>query len=93
MPNQGQFELSLEAATGNGVFRPVASTFQVADLTRPLMSVSQVCEIGNECVFKDDHALVVDPRGEVVCRFERQAGLYVTTMRLKQPAPFRRQVP
>ena len=69
MPNQGQFALSLEANTGSGIFRPVASSFQVADLTRPLISVLQVCEKGNECVFKGDHALVTDSKGGVLCRF------------------------
>ena len=93
VPNQGQFALTLEANTGSGIFQPAASTFQGADLTCPLMSVPQVCENGNECVFKGDHALVIDSKGEVVCRSKRQAELYVTAMRLKPPAPFRRQVP
>ena len=69
----------------------MSSVFQVADLTRPLMSVSQVCDNGYTCVFKKDHALVLSPSGEVASRFERKSGLYVSTMKLKAPAPFGRQ--
>ena len=72
---------------------PVQSVFQVADLTRPLMSVSQICEQGHKCVFEKDHALVITPEGELLARFERQHGLYVAKMRLKAPTPFGRQVP
>ena len=83
IPNEGQVALNLEAS-GN----PIQTVFQVADLTRPLMSVSQVCEQGFDCVFKDTHALVVDKAGAEVCRFERQELLYVAKMKFKAPSPF-----
>ena len=52
------------------------------------MGVSQVCEQGFDCVFKDTHALVVDKAGVEVCRFERQGLPYVAKMKLKAPSPF-----
>ena len=69
------------------------STFQVAELTKPLLSVSQICAKGHKCVFEGDHATVVGVDGATLCRFRRQNGLYVTTMKLKAPSPFGRQVP
>ena len=69
MPNEGQFVLNLDADTGQELPRALACTFQVADLTKPLMSVSQLCEQGFQCVIKDIHDLVVDSLGETVCRF------------------------
>ena len=63
VPNEGQFVFNLDADTGQESPRALACTFQVADLTKPLMSVSQLCEQGFQCVFKDTHALVVDVSG------------------------------
>ena len=40
VPNKGQFVLNLDADTGQESPRALACTIQVADLTRPLMSVS-----------------------------------------------------
>ena len=65
----------------------------MADLTRPLMSVSQFCEHGNRCIFEKDHAIVIDADGDTLCRFENRGGLYVATMKLKAPSPFGRQAP
>ena len=50
VPNEGQFLLNLEADTGQGFRAPVLSFFQVTDLTRPLMSVSQICEQGFDSI-------------------------------------------
>ena len=44
VPNEGQVCLNLEADIGEGGTQPINCVFQVADLTRPLMSVSQVCD-------------------------------------------------
>ena len=90
VPNEGQFLLNLEADTGQGFRAPVSSLFQVADLTRPLMSVSQICEHELDCVFKDTHALAVDQAAKTVCRFERSGQLYTAKMTLKAPEPFHR---
>jgi hypothetical protein len=90
IPNEGQMSLNLETNTGSGS-EIVSSVFQVAELNRPLMSVSQICSNGYKCVFEKNHATVLTESGEPLCRFEEEGGLYVANMRLKAPTPFRRQ--
>ena len=87
--NEGQMSLNLEADTGSGI-ELINSVFQVAELNRPLMSVSQICQHGYKCVFEKDHANILNESGESICRFEEDRGLYVATMSLKAPTPFGR---
>ena len=81
--------LNLEANSGSGK-EHLRSVFQVAELSRPLMSVSQICKHGYKCVFEKDHANVLNESGGSICRFELDRGLYVATMSLKAPTPFGR---
>ena len=72
------------------------STFQSARVSRPLMSVSQICDHGFKCIFEKDRATVVDAdmQPRFVC--ERRGALYTAPMKLKAPpppAPFHRQAP
>ena len=83
--NDGQCLLNLEQ---DGL--PLQSTFQIAGITRPLMSVGRVCDQGLRCQFDDKEALVLDKSGGVVCRFVRQGGLYVAKLKLKSPELFAR---
>ena len=46
LPNEGQVRLRMEAASGEGHVTPVQSTFQVAEVSRPLMSVPKICDQG-----------------------------------------------
>ena len=64
-------------------------TFQVADLTGPLMSVSQICE-GCQGIFTGTHTTIVNREGQTVVRFEKQGQLYVAQMKLKAPEHFGR---
>ena len=88
VPNEGQVMLNME--NGDGI--PLQSTFQVAEITRPLLSVGRVCDQGLNCVFKKDEALVCDADGNTVCRFARAGGLYIARLKLKSPELFARQV-
>ena len=67
--------------------------FQIADVTRPLMSVGRLCDAGCKVEFDDRQAIVRDRDGVDICLFTRQqGGLYVARMRLKAPTTsFRRQ--
>ena len=85
MPNEGQIQLNMES--GNVLLQ---SVFQVAGVTRPLISVGRVCDYGLKCIFDEEKALVVDKDGEKICRFERRGGLYVARLKLKSPEPFAR---
>ena len=88
LANQGQKVLKLGQTELNSA---ITSTFQIADVTRPLMSVGKICDEGLSVVFTKNFALVKDKDDRVVCRFERQpGGLYVAKMRLRSPG-FARQ--
>ena len=63
----------------------MSSVFQVAEITRPLMSVSRICDQDMTCVFDKTQAKVLDASGNVVARFDRDGGLYTCTMRLRKP--------
>ena len=89
VPNEGQMSLNLEADSGSGR-EHLRSVFQVANLSRPLMSVSQICQHGYKCVFEQDHANILNESGESICKFQEDRGLYVATMSLKAPTPFGR---
>ena len=90
VPNEGQVLLNLATGTDPGA-EVMASTFQMAELNRPLMSVSQICSHGHKCVFERDKAMIIAENGDVLARFEEDHGLYVSTFVLKAPTPFQRQ--
>lgn len=85
MANLGERELRVgvdKEARNEGI---VESVFQIAQVTRPLMSVGKVCDGGAEVLFtaKED---IVSKNGREICRFTRtNGGLYLVNMRLKQP--------
>ena len=89
IPNEGQVTLNLEAEV-SGEVTLLSSTFQIANLTRPLMSVSQICEQGFQCVFESDGARVVSKEGLTVRKFEKRNQLYVAEMKLQAPDRFHR---
>ena len=84
VPNRGEVHLNLEA-TIEGEVQPLQTIFQVAKITRPLMSVSRICDEDLRCLFDKHKAQVLSADGDVLCEFERRGGLYVGKMRLKCP--------
>ena len=85
--NHGQARVKLETSEGF----TVGNVFQVADVCRPLHSVSKVCDTGHEWLFTAEEAMVV-PAGALskflkstqpVARDPREGGLYVATMTAK----------
>ena len=84
IPNKGQSCLNLESEGENP--NAIASVFQIAKVSRPLMSVGKICDGGLFVSFTETKADVVDKNGHVVCTFHRQpGGLYVARLRLKSP--------
>jgi hypothetical protein len=79
--NHGQCEINL-AQDGAAKVR---SNFQVADVTRMLMSVSQICDTDAEVHFNKEKGWVTDKGGKVLATFPRCGGLYVAEMTLKNP--------
>ena len=93
VPNEGEVSLNLALDTGHGEGRVGTSVFQVAELMLPLMSVGQICNNGHTCTFHKDHALIVSSDGEVLCKFRKERGVYIGSLKLKAPAPFGGQAP
>ena len=92
IPNEGQMDLRMEAPVGGGSTVPVVTNFQVASISKPLMSVGKVCDQGHTVVFSKDCAKVLDSKQRTIAQFQRsQGGLYVASMTLKAPEPFTRQ--
>lgn len=82
--NDGQVCLNLQTMDADP--SSIASTFQVAKVSRPLMSVGKICDNGMDVVFSADKAKVVTKEGAEVCTFERvNGGLYLAKFRLKRP--------
>ena len=71
--------------------RDLCSVFQIAAVTRPLMSVGKICDEGHNITFDATQAVVRDQNGAELCKFHRTpGGLYVAKMRLRNPAGFPR---
>ena len=91
LDNLGQRTLNMQPMDDSSV--AMSSCFQIARVTRPLMSVGKMCDNGLEITFNAERAVVKDKDGLQVCVFERQpGGLYLGKFRLKRPSPgFTRQ--
>ena len=93
IPNEGESALALVTKeTGN----EIASDFQIAAVTRPLWSLSQILDKlpeGHDARFTRQQAQIRTPAGTPIAYFERKGGLYVSTMKLRNPKHqgFRRQ--
>ena len=62
----------------------VRSTFQAAEVTRPLLSVSKICDAGCKVLFDKDRA-VIKKNGKIVGGFKRRGGLYVADLTVQDP--------
>ena len=87
--NHGEAITNLEQESG----AKVQNIFQVADVSRPLHSVSKICDAKHEMLFTADGATVV-PAGALsrflgsvrrVANYPRRGGLYVAKMKAKDP--------
>ena len=87
IPNLGESNLNLSDGG-----KDLQSVFQIAAVTRPLMSVGRICDKGHSITFDAVMAVVKSADGAELCRFERQSGgLYVAKLKLRNPAGFGRQ--
>jgi hypothetical protein len=93
--NLGEVPMRLKSEDG-AVF---SSTFQVADVTRPLYSVGRICDQGCSVSFDRDKAAVTKS-GRTIATFKRQGGLYIADLEIVDDqgkddggtnAPFQRQ--
>ena len=86
VPNTGQAHLSLQ--TDGEIKNALKTTFQIAKVSRPLMSVGHLCDVGLKVIFDENRARVLDKDDYEACVFERHTGgLYIARFRLKKPPP------
>ena len=64
--NRGQMSFNMRANNGRKG-RDVRTTFQVARVTRPLMSVSKICDAGMSMKFTSTMAVIEDANDKEVC--------------------------
>ena len=83
--NHGEAELHMLTCDKRGGLHAVHTKFQVADVTRALWSVGVICDAGLKVTFDKDTASVRDAKGVELCHFQRKNGLYVATVKLKNP--------
>ena len=84
LANMGQRNLNMEPLNDSRI--AMSSCFQIARVTRPLMSVGKICDNGLEVKFTDSQAVVSNKEGVQICVFERKpGGLYLCKFRLKRP--------
>ena len=82
LPNQGQKRILAESGEGN-VFN---MNFQIAGVTRPLMSVGKVCDRGNIVTFDSTGGYITNAASGMATRFERKNGVYVLTTWARVPS-------
>jgi hypothetical protein len=68
MDNEGQILLEMLAPLGDGQANAIHVTWQVTGVCRPLLSISKVCDNGQQTVtFDAKRAVVRDSRWRIVC--------------------------
>ena len=64
--------------------KPAMATFQRADVTTPLCSVSKICDQGNRVVFEGQGDFIESKSG-VRTSFKRENKVYVLEMHSRKP--------
>ena len=83
IPNLGQSQLN---PCDTSVGRDIQSVFQIAAVTRPLMSVGRICEEGHIITFDAVMAVVHAKDGSEVCKLQRyNSGLHVAKLNMRSP--------
>ena len=83
-PNLGEQRVDFKTHEGH----EGAIDFQVADVKRPLLSVTSVTKRGSKVTFDESGGTITNPSGDWRIRFHRRAGVYVLDLWV---LPFRRQ--
>ena len=84
IPNLDQSQLNL---SDEMVGRDIQSVFQIAAVTRPLMSVGRICDEYHSITFDAVMAVVAGKNGSEICRSQMTpGGVYVAKLQLRSPA-------
>ena len=83
-PNEGQWCLHLAIDAKGAAAR---SVFQVAQVTRPLVSIGEICDNGNAVAFTKEKGVVKTSGGKALYEFKRKQGLYGANFVAKRLGP------
>ena len=81
LPNMGQ--QTIHAVTDN--YATAAMTFQIADVSRPLSAVGEMCDAGNVVVFGPRGGYILNMNGGAKTTFGREGGIYVMYLWIPNP--------
>jgi hypothetical protein len=90
--NYGEVRVEMVARDSKGGAHNITSKFEAADVTRALWSVGLICDAGLDVKFNKSRASVIDANGVELCAFNRENGLYMASVKIRNPkhADFRR---
>jgi hypothetical protein len=81
--NEGEMHMKLVDVDDG--FAPLNAIFQSCKVTRPLCSVSKICDTSPEVeVSFNAKRCVVTKKGKAIAQFRRRGGLYVCRMKIKK---------
>ena len=83
--NYGEVRVEMVAQDSKGKTHNISSKFEAADVTRALWSVGLICDAGLDVKFSKSKATVVSPTGEELCVFNRENGLYIANVKIRNP--------
>ena len=83
--NYGEVRVEMVAKDSKGGSHNISSKFEAADVTRALWSVGLICDAGLDVKFTKTKASVVNASGTEVCSFNRENGLYLATVKIRNP--------
>ena len=83
--NYGEVQVEMVAKDLKGGSHNISSKFEAADVTRALWSVGLICDAGLDVKFNKSNAFVVNANGTEVCSFDRENGLYLATVKIRNP--------
>jgi len=83
--NYGEVRVEMVAQDSNGMSHNISSKFEAADVTRALWSVGLICDAGLDVKFNKKQASVMNSSGVEMCVFNRENGLYVANVKVRNP--------
>ena len=83
--NQGEISLNMIAKDSGNKDHVLQAKYQVAEVTRALLSVGLIEDAGLDCKFNKAWAKVLDGNGKELMYFSRKHGLYMATVKVPNP--------
>ena len=83
--NEGETDVVMGLPGEKGKKVKCDNTFQIAKVSKPLMSVPRICAAGLDVLYRKDEAVILDPEHFVVGRFPKKRGLYMADIEIDNP--------